>query len=392
MISVEEAIQKVVKTVQTTTTSQTIRVREAVGEILSKDVIAPINMPPFRQSAMDGYALNLYDNTTYEVRDEVKAGDQHHPVLEKGEAVRIFTGAAVPDTANTVIMQERVVMNENTIAVEGLVNFGDNIRLEGEQIKKGEIALKKDTIITVAGIGYLLSLGIQEIQVYKKPSIGVVVTGNELIEPGKPLSTGKVYDSNGGMLATALQSLEYKEISEYSVKDQYETTKEVLLTALKENDVIVLSGGISVGTYDYVGKALKELGVEEIFYKVKQKPGKPLFFGRKKNKIVFALPGNPAAALSCFYLYVYPALEKLRGNKNFSLDKKEVTSISSFEKKGNRAQFLKAILEENTVTILEGQSSAMLQTFAVANALVYIPEERSRIMKNDTVEVICLPI
>ena len=156
--------------------------------------------------------------------------------------------------------------------------------------------------------------------------------------------------------------------------------------------MVVITGGISVGDYDFVGKALLELDVNQIFYKVKQKPGKPLFFGKKDDTIIFALPGNPAAALSCSYIYVNTALQKMSGNLNYSLVKTKARSTLSYTKKGERAQFLKAIYQNNKVTILEGQSSAMLQTFALANALVYVPADLYNIDIDDEIEVICLPI
>ena len=156
--------------------------------------------------------------------------------------------------------------------------------------------------------------------------------------------------------------------------------------------MILITGGISVGDYDFVGKALLELGTEQLFYKVKQKPGKPLFFGKIKNKPVFALPGNPASALSNFYVYVYPSLEKLSGNLNFSINKGTAILRGEYLKKGDRAQFLKAYHKNGDVTILEGQSSAMLHTFAIANAFVYIPWEVSQYSKGDLVTVIHLPV
>ena len=161
---------------------------------------------------------------------------------------------------------------------------------------------------------------------------------------------------------------------------------------LEKHDMLLVSGGISVGDYDFVGKALLELGVEQLFYKVKQKPGKPLFFGKKEDSYVFALPGNPASALSCFYVYVNLALQRLSGNLEFKLEKVTAASTSSFEKKGDRAQFLKAIYNNDKVQILEGQNSSMIHTFALANALVYISESISEIKIDDAVDVILLPI
>jgi molybdopterin molybdotransferase len=392
MITVEQAFELVQNNIHPTDKSSNKPVIELTGYVLFEDVYSPINMPPFRQSAMDGYALCLNSDITYSVIDEVKAGNSHHPKLNAGEAVRIFTGAPVPETANAVIMQEKVTTDGKKITLNKTVLFNENIRPLGEQVKKGGIALKKGTKITPAAIGYLTSLGITDVKVYKKPSIAIVVTGDELSDAGKPLTFGNIYESNSGMLLSALISLGFTNVTTHKVEDNYTNTLTKLDKVINQNDMVLITGGISVGDYDFVGKALKELEVREIFYKVRQKPGKPLFFGKKKNTIVFALPGNPAAALSCLYIYVNIALQKMSGDTNCSLTKVTAKSTSKYIKKGDRAQFLKAIYKNHEVTILEGQSSAMLQTFALANALVYVSENQNNININDEVEVICLSV
>jgi molybdopterin molybdotransferase len=392
MISVEKAINSVRENCHATSYSVTEPVIDALGFVLCKDVISPINMPPFRQSAMDGYALNLNNTTVYSIIGEVKAGDDYHPVLKLGEAVRIFTGAPVPDSANAVVMQEKTEVEGSRLQLMSSVNKNDNIRPLGEQVLKGAIALNKGTKLFSAGIAYLTSLGITKVKVYKKPSIAIVVTGNELAEAGENLQYGQIYESNAIMLSIALKQLGYDKVSIHKVEDNYDSTFQLLNVVINQHDVVLVSGGISVGDYDFVGKALNELKVTELFYKVNQKPGKPLYFGKKKDKIIFALPGNPAAALTCFYMYVLLAIEKIIGNNNFSLHKTIATSTSDFIKKGERAQFLKAIYQEGVVEILEGQNSSMLHTFALANAMVYLSETATSINKEDEIEVILLPI
>jgi molybdopterin molybdotransferase len=392
MISVEQAINSVRENCHATSYSVTEPVIDALGFVLCKDVISPINMPPFRQSAMDGYALNLNNTTVYSIIGEVKAGDDYHPVLKLGEAVRIFTGAPVPDSANAVVMQEKTEVEGSRLQLMSSVNKNDNIRPLGEQVLKGAVALNKGTKLFSAGIAYLTSLGITKVKVYKKPSIAIVVTGNELAEAGENLQYGQIYESNAIMLSIALKQLGYEKVSIHKVEDNYDSTFQLLNVVINQHDVVLVSGGISVGDYDFVGQALNELDVEELFYKVNQKPGKPLFFGKKEDKIIFALPGNPAAALSCFYMYVLVAIEKIIGNNNFSLHKTKANSTSDFIKKGERAQFLKAIYHEGVVEILEGQNSSMLHTFALANAMVYLSETATSINKEDEVEVILLPI
>ncbi|WP_299273342.1 gephyrin-like molybdotransferase Glp [uncultured Psychroserpens sp.] len=390
LISTKEAYQKITETIEPLIEHK-LRLEQSVSYILAKDVISPINMPPFRQSAMDGYAINIHSSKSYKLTGEVKAGDNYHPVLKAGEAVRIFTGAPVPDTANAVVMQEKVTRLDGQITIDNFTEKGTNIRPSGEQVKQGTIALKKGIKLTPASVGFLASLGIVEVFVYKRPSIAIVTTGNELVSIGTDLQYGQIYESNSVMLSSALQQLGFSNQSLYNVGDNYETTCTLLKNAISKHDVVLITGGISVGDYDFVGKALKALDVTEVFYKVKQKPGKPLFFGKKNETAIFALPGNPAAALNCFYIYVHTTLQILSGNTDYTLPKTQKKSLSAFSKKGDRAQFLKAIVKGDSVTVLDGQSSAMLQSFAIANGLVFLPADTMRIAIGDVVDVIMLP-
>ncbi|WP_346883392.1 gephyrin-like molybdotransferase Glp [uncultured Algibacter sp.] len=391
MISISEAISIVKNTRKPLLKKTTKLVEKAGGYILFEDIFSPINMPPFKQSAMDGYALNLHDNLSYHLIGEVKAGDAHQPILKKGEAIRIFTGAPVPDSANAVMMQEKVKSDGNLITIEDQISLGHNIRPLGEQVKSGDVALNKGTKLTPAAIGYLISLGVTKVSVFKKPNIAIVTTGNELIEAGQDLPHGKIYESNSKMLLSALYNLKFYDVTLYKVEDDYSKTVQILNSAIRSNDLVLITGGISVGDYDFVGKALSELQVKKLFYKVKQKPGKPLFFGKKDHTQIFALPGNPAAALSCFYVYVYIALQYMMNRKDIELPRVTAKSISDFKKKGDRPQFLKAVYNDGHVEILEGQNSSMLQTFALSNALVFAPEDLNSIEIGDGIEVILLP-
>lgn len=391
MISVQEAIAIVHSSVSSTNDKITLELADALTYVLAEDLLSPIHMPPFRQSAMDGYAVNFEGNYDFKLIGEVKAGDSQSYELKPGEAVRIFTGAAVPETSNAVAIQEHVERMDGIISVSQEIRPDMNIRPKGEQVATGDLALAKGTPLNSAGIGFLASLGIQQVQVYRKPRIHLLITGSELIDAGSDLKRGEIYESNARMLSSAIIDSGFGELKIWRVKDDYTSTRQIISDILTQCDFLLVSGGISVGDYDFVGKALADLGVKQLFYKVRQKPGKPLFFGKTDESYVFALPGNPASALTCFYMYVLPALNLFQGRPSFTLNRVSALSKSGFNKKGDRAQFLKAIYENGFVEILEGQNSSMLHTFAHANALVYIPETKLEIEINNELEVILLP-
>ncbi|MDG1840857.1 MAG: molybdopterin molybdotransferase MoeA [Crocinitomicaceae bacterium] len=390
LITVEEAIKIIDLNSSLNQKTEQRPLLKGEGFVLSEDVISPINMPPFRQSAMDGYAINMHDSNQYSLIGEIQAGDSKNPTLKKGEAVRIFTGAAVPDSANCVVMQEKVIRNKREIEVQNNPLLQANIRPLGEQSKIGEIALKKGTLLNPAAIGFLTTLGITSAKVYKKPSIAVIATGNELVAAGQSLKHGQIYESNSLMLSVSLNKYGYQNNETYNVPDDYNSTLKLLKNTIENKDIVIVSGGISVGDYDYVGKALTELKTKELFYKIKQKPGKPLYFGKNNHTFIFALPGNPAAALSCFYIYVLRHLKRMCGESSYEPKQIEATSNSNYLKKGDRAQFLKAFYQEGKIEILEGQSSSMLHTFAIANALVYLSSDAKEIVKGDLINAILL--
>jgi molybdopterin molybdotransferase len=354
--------------------------------ILAEEVRSPINMPPFRQSAMDGFAIQINNDNSYLIIGEIKAGDAANLKIEEGQAIKIFTGAKVPDDANAVIQIEKCSVIGQLLSLETVPKLNQNIRSIGEQILMNDIALPKDTFLNPAAIGFLAGLGITEVKVYKKPSVGIIVTGNELIQPGKPLTEGKVYESNGVMLQMALSGLT-SEVNFYRVFDEYQATKEAIQEAIDLHDVVLISGGISVGDYDFVYESLQEIGVETFFYKVNQKPGKPLFAGKFKDKFIFALPGNPAASLTCFYIYVKPLITKIFGFPSDSTQNNQAILKEDLVVNNTRSQFLKAKLEDGQVSILSHQNSSMLNSFSIANALVFIKDGDYTLKKGDKVDI-----
>lgn len=387
MISVEEAIQTL-KNLDIQPQREWMGISKAIGHVLAEDVLAPIDQPGFNQSAMDGYALNVTPEfKAYKMVGEVEAGSDASPDLKPGECVRIFTGARVPDTANTVIQQEWAIVQDDEISFDRDIQSRKNIRYQGEQIQVGEVALEKGHVLNPASIGFLTGLGITEVNVCQKPKVHILTTGNELVQPGENLKPGQIYESNSQMLKAALETVGVHEVVLDAVKDNYQETVSIINRSLIEADMLILSGGISVGEYDYVKQALKANGVEELFYKVNQKPGKPVFFGKKESKVIAALPGNPAAALTCFYIYVLPLIHQLSGKGFTGLPVSRVRIAGHVKKKGNRAQFLKAKRTGDCVQPLGGQSSAMLQSFAQANALIYLPEAVQEVEKGAEVLV-----
>ncbi|MFT5901139.1 MAG: molybdopterin molybdotransferase [Bacteroidia bacterium] len=393
MISVEEA-KSLISEFSPELNSVVLDVSESAGYVLSNDVHSPIDMPPFLQSAMDGYALAAgvkNAGSPFKLIGEVSAGGSMQYELKEGECVRIFTGAPVPESATAVVQQEWVEQDGYGVLLQREVAELMHIRPKGEQMKTAQLALEKGTLITPGTIGFLQMLGITSVNVFAKPRTTVLVTGNELVSAGNELKYGQIYESNSQMLISALEREGVSSESQ-RIFDNLDDTIETIGKAMEANDLIIITGGISVGDHDHVGTALAKLGVEQVFYKVAQKPGKPLFFGTKEGKAVFALPGNPAASLTCFYEYVLPVLRNFYGRTDNSLQSFQLplapqNSIKSL----GRAQFLKSSVTNGVVEILEGQSSAMLNTFALANALVYVETNCEAKSAGDLVEVHLLP-
>ncbi|WP_299778598.1 gephyrin-like molybdotransferase Glp [uncultured Formosa sp.] len=389
MISVQQALH-IIDSTMISHHIKKVKISKSLGSILAEDISAPINMPSFRQSAMDGYAIIWSDKTDYKVTEESKAGDAKHITLPPLEAVRIFTGAKVPDDADTVIMQEHVTRQDNTITITKMPRQGANVRPIGEQVHKGDCVLKKGLVLNEAAIGFLAGLGIKKVAVYNTPKVSILVTGNELQKQGKPLKEGAIYESNSVMLHMALHRFGVQKVKTFTAKDTLKATKKAIHKALDYGDILLISGGISVGDYDFVKEALNINHVDELFYKINQKPGKPLWFGKKDQQFVFALPGNPASALTCFYVYVLPILKKYAGYNAYHLPRILAKIDSEFKNTTGKTLFLKAYYKEGNVSILPSQQSSMLNTFATSNVLVTIPEDVEYINKEDKVTCIRL--
>lgn len=394
MITVEEA-KKIIEQNASALHPVELSLQDAAGKILSDDVYAAMDIPAFPQSSMDGYAFSFSDwgpDKKLIIEGEIPAGSVEEITLAPGKAVRIFTGAPVPPGADTVVMQEKttVVNNELTIGDE-LIQPKTNVRPKGSEIKAGELALNKGDLLSAAAVGFLAGLGITNVKVFPDPAISLIMTGKELQQPGKSLEYGQVYESNSFTLIAALNHLHFRDIKIYRSDDDLEQLTGILNDALEHSDLILLTGGVSVGDYDFVLKAAGNCAVSTLFHKLKQRPGKPLFLGKKEQKLVFGLPGNPSSVLTCFYQYVLPALEIISKRK-VSLQTISVPLSKAFLKTAPLTFFLKGFYDGVTVSVLDAQESYRLSSFAKANCLVQINEEVTECREGELVEVHILPV
>ncbi len=360
----------------------------AQGCYLAEEIISPFDLPSFDNSAMDGFAVSGQSDT-YKIVGEIPAGDSSEHTLQPGEAMRIFTGARVPKQSTAVVMQEKTRVENFVLFIEGTVEAGQHIRRKGNELKAGHSVFSPGHFITPATVGMIGSLGMDKMKVYKKPDIRIITTGNELIPPGNPIIEGQIYEANSFALHAALRQYGFNSREQVHIRDDISSIREGISKFLDCSDVLLISGGISVGDYDFVRQACVEIGITELFYKVNQKPGKPLFFGRKQNRFIFALPGNPASSLTCFYIHVLPFLQKFSGAAKTGLKRIDIPAANDFEYNSDRPVFLKANIENEAVTILDGQSSSMIHTYATGNALVFLDGPQN-VRKGDRVQAILI--
>ncbi|HVM87056.1 MAG TPA: gephyrin-like molybdotransferase Glp [Puia sp.] len=389
MISVREA-KNIIETHVKPLLPVKISLGSAVNCILAEDVFSPVDIPAYPQSSMDGYAFRFEDyasNKELQVDREVQAGNGQKWQLQPQQAARIFTGAPVPDNADTVVMQEkasiihnRLLINDHTLAK------GTNVRPKGGDIKQNELAIAKDSYLSPAAVGFLASIGITEVLIYPKPVVHIIATGKELQLLGKTLQYGQVYESNSIMLEAALQQQHIGVMKKAIVDDDLQLLQNVLQSSLNASDVILLTGGVSVGDYDFVVQACNACGIQQKFHRIKQKPGKPLYFGKKDSKLVFGLPGNPSSVLTCFYEYVVPALDAVCAKKKVN-DILHLPLAENINKKAGLTHFLKAKIIEGKVLPLGAQESYRLSSFALADGLIVFDEDQTDLKKGDLVEV-----
>ena len=391
MISVEQALKFIEDNVKPLK-PVVMKLEEALGLVVSSDIYSPLDIPAFPQSSMDGYAIAFEEGITdYIISGEIPAGFEKATTLSKGSAARIFTGAPVPQGANTVVMQEKTIVSSGIVKItDDKLQKGNNVRLVGTEMRKGQLALAKGSKLNPLSIGLLAGLGIDKVSVYPKPRVGIIITGNELQKPGTALSFGQVYDSNSYSLRAALLQQNIEVLHLLQSIDDINKLSTQLNTLLENSDLILLVGGVSVGDYDFTLPAFEKCGVTPIFHKIKQKPGKPLLFGKKENVIVFGLPGNPASVMTCFYEYLLTAIG-IMTSSNLSLKSKEAKLEEGYIKPQGLTCFLKAYYDGQSVRIQTGQESYKLSSFAEANCLVVLPQESREVIAGEIVTVHLLP-
>lgn len=375
------------------TNEEKINIDEALGRVLSNDIKSNSNVPNYDNSAMDGYAINFNQNNSlnFDIVGSILAGSLEDYEIKPGEAIEIMTGGKIPKGTNAVVPIELTEVSNNAILLKELPKSQANIRKIGEDIHKEQIILRSGKYLRPAEIGLLASLGISKVSVFKKITAVYFSTGDEIIEVGKSLKSGQVYDSNHYSIGAMLQSLNIKKIDFRNVPDDKEKIKGELLKASKIADVIISSGGVSVGKADFMKEVLSEVG-EILFWKLAMKPGRPLAYGKIKNAHYFGLPGNPVSAMVTFYQMVQPAIKKLMGIANYYPPPTfKVKCNQKILKKPGRMEFQRGILSKiNNEWLVEptrSQGSGVLSSMSEANCFIVLSSKQGAVAKGEMVFV-----
>lgn len=372
----------------------TKNLKEAVGKKLAADCVAKYNTPQFDNSAMDGYALNdpTGELTEFKLVGRIMAGDEADFSLNQGEAARIFTGAKTPGNTTTVVIQEHTVATENQVRLTEPCRPGKNIRYHAEEIKAGEVLFSKGHVLDPAAIALCASQGIWEVEVYEDLKVTIFSTGNELKEPWEQIEGSQIFDANRYQLLGWVSQLTTP-VDGGIITDDYDTVLAALKEHTPKNDLIILSGGASVGEADFVGQAIRELG-ELHMWQLAIKPGKPFGWGKIGDCQIIMLPGNPVSAYATFYILAYPAIKKMMG-LNPALPQMMATINFTSERIQPRREFLRGnyYQDEKGDYIVDGvefQGSAMLSGLSYANCLIEMKENQPT-YKGDRVRIYPLP-
>ena len=383
-LTVEQALQRIDQDLQPINGEEQLPIRNALGRILADDVLSQINVLPYDNSAMDGYAVRGVDLPTdgqaqLTIVGTSFAGQPYTKTVQSGQCTRIFTGAVIPAGTDTVIMQEHVEKQSDVINITADHKKGQHVRLVGEDIAIGQVVLTAGKRMSPADIGLLASLGVPEVKVKRLLRVAFFSTGDELRAVGEVLQPGQIYDSNRYTLHGMLTRLGIEIIDMGVVPDRPEEVEKAFLSAASHSDAIITSGGVSVGEADYVTETLRRIG-QVNFWKVAMKPGKPLTFGKIQAAVFFGLPGNPVSAMVTFYQFVQPALHRMMGQDKVTSVRLTVPCTSKLKKTPGRVEFQRGILEKNeegslVVRSTGPQGSGILSSMSQANCFIILPRE-----------------
>lgn len=372
-ISVDEAFD-IIKQHPISVSEERIPIESALHRILSRSVFSKINVPSFDQSAVDGFAI-IYENNaqmSWEIMDEIPAGMQKEFYIKPAQAYAVYTGAPIPTGANTVIMQEDVIIENNCIVgFKKAIKVNANIRWQSEQIKKEDEIVSSNAYIHAHHISLFASVGINQVWVKSKIKVALIISGNELVDPSAELAFGQVYDSNSYLLKAKLSEWPAEIIYYKAIEDDSNVFKESIHHALHvlQADLLIISGGISVGKYDFTLQALLDNQVEPLFYKIRQKPGKPMLFAKFAHQRIVALPGNPASVAMCLEIYMRALFDMPSSDYSFPL-------AHDYEVKSELTQFIKAKVIQNEVHVLNHQESYKMLSFNTANAWLRLDAQK----------------
>ena len=392
LISIAEAQRRVVERVKPLE-AERVPIERAAGRVLAEPAAAIVDLPPFPSSAMDGYALRSADTaaapTTLPVVERIAAGAPAARPLGAGEAMAIATGGAVPEGADAVVPLELVEEGAEGLALREPVPAGANVRDRGGDVRAGDEVLGPGVVLGPGQVGALGAAGISEVRCTKRPRVGILVTGSELRQPGEPLAPGQIYESNGLLLATALQLAGAVPAQLGVVADDEGEHRRTMERALLGFDMLVTTGGASVGPHDLVRKVQAELRVEEVFWGVAMKPGKPVAFGVRRDHLVFNLPGNPVSVLATFEVLVRPAVNALLGLPDPLPAFRRGTLGSAVRRNAERDELLRAAVRRDGDDVmlepLSGQESHMIVRAGRASALVLVEAGSGEIAAGTTV-------
>ena len=392
-ISISEALARVLARAGPLP-AEPVAVPEAAGRVLAEPARALVDLPPFRSSAMDGFAVRAADTPgTLLVGHRIAAGHPAPRALGPGEAMAIATGGVVPDGADAVVPIEYVVEHDNVVEIAAASRAGEHVRPRGGDVCAGDVVVESGSLLGPAQLGGLAAAGVSEVVCGRRPRAAVLSTGSELRAPGEPLGPGQIYESNGTLLGAALASAGAEVERLASVEDDPGAHRAALARGL-EHDVLVTSGGVSVGPHDLVREIVRELGVEEVFWGVAVKPGKPVFFGVRGSTLVFGLPGNPVSSLVGFELFVRPALLALQGAVRPGPRYESGRLVRALRRNPQRDEFVRARSRPREdgfgLDPIPGQESHMIARAATADALVLVPRGEGELAEDAQVRFLCL--